>query len=143
MITLVDLIFKGSFSNICFDFLNNINSDFEDRTFIFPENVSIKTFDNILNIFKLNDYVDFKISAKTITFNNIILPNVFVNIGRDNNDVEMLLFFDVKDICENFNQGLTILQDWAITFKNTYNFDAFFCQTDGTNYEEEYFFKSN
>lgn len=142
MITLIDLIFKGDLSQINFNFLDTVISQSENVNFMFPENISATTFDDIIKVFKHSHYADLTISIRSLTLNNLNIRNVFFNLGHDNKDVELLLFFDVKDINNNFQQGLEILHNWSISFYRHYGFDSFFCHTDGTINENDYYFKS-
>jgi hypothetical protein len=142
MITLVDLIFKGSFSVINFGFLEQLILQSRETRFNYPENASVKTFDDIMMIIKSNHYVDFIISLNFMAINDINTPDVFINIGREDEKIEMLLFFDMKDLNKDFSKGLDYLYNWSVFFKNKYNFGSFFCQIDGGGIDEnDYYFK--
>lgn len=144
MDTLVDLIFKGNLSRVNFDFINKLISQSRDIRFSFPENTFAKAFSDIIKIFKSNSYVDFIIAVNYLDLYGKKIPDVFVNIGRNDEydeNVEVLLFFDVKDLNKKFEEGLKDLYDWSVSFRKEYHFDRFFCQTDGVNYDGNYFFE--
>lgn len=144
MNTLVDLIFKGYVSKINFDFVAKVISRPREIKFNFPENISDKTYtsDKIIEIFKFNDYVDLIISTEMLDLDSIKFPDVFINIGCNGEEVEMLLFFDINDLNNDFQKGLDILFDWSTSFKNKYYFESFFCQTDGVNNDDNFYFRS-
>lgn len=140
MVTAIDLIFYGSLSVISFDFIKNITLDSSVVSLNFPENMSTETLDQIIGILNTESYVDLVITTDCINLFGIKIPSVFLNIGIDEGMVEVLMFFDVKNINNDFDKGLNDLYDWSTSFQNEYNFDHFFCETDGVNSNEEYYF---
>lgn len=143
MTTLIDLTFKGIFSNIDFTFLKKVISQKREMNFNSPENTTVSTFDDIMNVFASNEYVDFTISSDSLDIYHINIIDVFINIACDNENFDMLLFFDLKDLNNDFYEGLDNLYHWSMDFKNKYNFESFICQTDGVNTKEDYYFNSD
>lgn len=141
MKTLIDLIFKGKFSKIDLEFIKEFSLKNREMYFIYPEKILMKNIDEIFGKFKADTYVDFSMSLYYISFNEAKVPDIFVNIGRDDDEFELALFFDLKDLNKDFSEGLDYLHNWSIFFKNKFNFDSYFCQADGENYENEYYFK--
>jgi len=142
MTTLIDLIFKGNFVNTDLSFIKECVLQSKNMYFNSPENIYVNTFDEIIKIIESNNYIDFVISADLIKLDKISIPNVFINIGRDDQDIEILFFFDLKDLKGNFQESLDYLYNWSIFFKNKYHFKNFMCQSDGTNFDREYYFTS-
>lgn len=143
MTTLIDLIFRGSFSIIDFSFMKRLILQSREMNFNFPENISEITFEEIIKVFNSNNYVDFVISINCMSVDEIVIHDVFINIGREDENIEMLLFFDLKNLNNNFQEGLDYLYHWSTSFKNKYCFEGFTCQTDGVNSENEFYFESN
>jgi len=69
-----------------------------DVTFNYPENIDTSNYDEIIKILHSYDYVDFIISTDILNMDKIRIENVFINIGKDNDEVELLLFFDIYDL---------------------------------------------
>ncbi len=114
-----------------------------DASFHFPEDSSFKTIDEIIVIYNCNNYVDFALSLNAVNIGELVIPNVFANIGIDDGVFELLLFFDLKDVASgNYKYSIDILQYASFQFQNKYGFNSFRCQIDNGN-ENEYYFDNN
>lgn len=72
-----------------------------------------------------------------------IVPKVFINLGRDNNDIEILFFFDLRDLNEATpGKNIDYLRKWMSEMKRKYHFQYFICQDDNAG-EDAYYFDSN
>lgn len=137
---LIEIIFRGVVSSTNFDFLKDLIIRAKKSYFNSPEIPSIKTFDEIIEILNANVYIDFVINTDEFRVCNKNIPNVFINLGRNNNDIELLFFFDLKDLGDlKIKDSVDCLKDWTMEFKNNYKFDYYICQADNANDGEFYF----
>ncbi|SFN28184.1 hypothetical protein SAMN05421594_2032 [Chryseobacterium oleae] len=137
---LIEIICKGLFSVLNFNFLEKLLLNSKEARFIDPEINSIKDFDEMINIINSNSYCDFVISTDFLDIKGKIIPRVFINLGRNNDEVEILFFFDLKDLKEsNFKMSIDYLKDWVEEFQKKYNFNYFICQPDNADLNEYYF----
>lgn len=111
MTTFIDLIFKGYSKNINYDFLDKFMISTEDINFMYPENITKISKEIILHVLESNNYVDLVISANYIELFEFHISNLFINISRNDKNIEILLFFDLKD-------SINYLYEWSILFKN-------------------------
>ncbi|MEG1199912.1 MAG: hypothetical protein RSD53_11005, partial [Algoriella sp.] len=111
--------------------------------FTSPEVNSLITFNNVKRIINSNNYVDFVINTDCLQIKNKIVPKVFINVGRNNEEIEILLFFDSKDLKESSQKmNINIIKNWTNEFQKLYNFEYYICQMDNAD-EEEYYFDIN
>ena len=121
-------------------FLNNIFLKARELYFNSPETLSAKTIDEALEIINSNPYIDFVIYTDELSIHGKNVPRVFINLGRQNDEIEILFFFDLMDLCEpSIKQSIDFLKKWALEFKNEYRFAYFICQIDNGDREEFYF----
>lgn len=140
---LIEVICKGLFSALNFNFLEKILLHAKEIHFNDPELNSIKDFDEVISIINSNPYFDLVINTDFLDIKGKIVPRVFINLGRDNDEVEILFFFDVKDLEEsNFKMSIDYLKDWIEEFQRKYNFNYFICQPDNAD-QYEYYFDTN
>jgi len=140
---LIELIFKGSFINLDFNLLRNLIKEADEIYFVCPEISSIRTFDEAYKVFQLNTYVDFVIKTNHLHIDQKNVERVFINIGRNNDDIDFLFFFDLKDINEgDKKRNLMLVRQWMAQIQKKYNFQYFICQMDNAN-NDEYYFDSN
>ncbi len=142
-VTLTEIIFIGKKSAIgLFRLLKDLLTNYKNARFNSPEN-SLTTFENINEIFNTNDYVDFVVTLDKLRTFEEDIPNVFVNLSADGERVELIFFFDLKDLkSKNYKKNIEALQVWAIAFKSKYCLEYFRCQIDNGD-EEEYYFDIN
>lgn len=143
MNTLVDLIFKGQFEAIDFGFINSLIPLASEKRFMYPENTVVKSSEDIIQIFKANSYFDFVLSANYVDLLKKRIPNIFINIGRDSSNVDILFFFDLKDLGTDYKSELSFLHKWSSTFKKKYHFDSFICRMDGEEDGDNYYYQEN
>lgn len=68
---------------------------------------------------------------------------MFVNIGRNDDDFDLLFYFDIKDLDgNNYKLKVDHLNTWANNFCDRHNLNYFIGQMDNAN-DEEYYFDSN
>jgi len=137
---LIEVIFKGLFSALNFNFLEKILLNAKEVRFNDPEINFIKDFKETINVINSNSYLDLVINTDFLDIKGKIIPRVFINLGRNNEDVEILFFFDLKDIKEsNFKMNIDYLKSWTEEFQKEYNFEYFICQPDNADQHEYYF----
>lgn len=140
---LIEIIGKGVFTTLNFNFLRKMLLHAKEARFNDPEINSIKDFDEMINIINSNSYCDFVISTDFLDIRGKIIPRVFINLVRNNDEVEILFFFDLKDLKEsNFKMSLDYLKDWIEEFQIKYNFNYLICQPDNAD-QHEYYFDTN
>lgn len=140
---LVEIIFIGSFSELNFNFLKNLIVKAKEVRFNDPEVNSLNSFNEIFDVISVNNYFDMVINTDFLIINEKVIQRVFINLGRNNDEIELLLFFDLKDLNEhNVNVSLNYLQKWSEEFQNKFNFQYFICQPDNAG-SNEYYFDSN
>jgi hypothetical protein len=141
--TLIEIIFMGVFSTLNHGFLSKLLSEAKEIRFNAPEFLSPHTFEEVVSIFRANTYVDLVITTDKLDINGKIVKNVFINVGRNDGDFELLFYFDIKDLNgSNYKLNIDHLKTWADTFLDNYNFNYFICQMDNAG-DEEYYFDSN
>lgn len=140
---LIEIILKGLFSDIDLSFLSKIISNSKEARFNSPESYLNKTFEEISEIIHSNEYVDFVITTDVFNISEKVISNVFVNLTKDGDSIELLIYFDLLDL-NNINEmdGINTLMDWTDKFKRKYNFNYYVCQLDNAD-EHEYYFDSN
>lgn len=137
---LIEVIFRGLFSALNFNFVEKILLDAKEVRFNEPEINFIKDFEETINVINSNSYLDLVINTDFLDIKGKIIPRVFINLGRNNEDVEILFFFDLKDIKEsNFKMNIDYLKSWTEEFQKEYNFEYFICQPDNAGQYEYYF----
>ncbi|MGM9508120.1 hypothetical protein ACS5NO_10340 [Larkinella sp. GY13] len=142
MTTLTEIIFKGISSILNFSFLADLLIQAKDVRFHAPDVPSTKNFEKIINIFNSDNYIDLVITTDNLNINGKYIPKVFINLGRNNEEFEILFYFDLKDLRGvNLKENIDFLKDWCYTFKNQYNFTNYVCQIDNAG-EEEYYFNN-
>ena len=124
MFTKIDLIFTGSFKRVALtpllDFFQNAKSSW----FNSPEIPTPLNKEDIIKVINTNDYIDYVISSETVEIASSKISGAFVNLGRDDDSFELLLFFDLRDLQkENYKTAVNDLQVWSIQFRNNYSFD--------------------
>ncbi len=141
---LIELIFKGLYSSLNFSFLEKFLFEAKEIRFNFPENQdSSISFDESLSIIHSNEYVDLTINTDHIEMSEKIVPRVFINFGRNNNEIELFFFFDVNDLNEQtLKKGIDFVRNWSKTIRTKYDFQYFICQMDNAD-SDEYYFDSN
>ena len=128
---------------IDFSFFENILYSMREVRFNYPEHKNSLNYHELDNILKSNEYVDFIITTDFLSLDDINIENVFINLEKDDKEVELLLFFDIYDIRhETSIDNLLILNKWAKKFQSKYNFEFTICQMDNGN-KNEYYFDSN
>ncbi|PUV21078.1 MULTISPECIES: hypothetical protein [Sphingobacterium] len=141
--TLIEIIFKGVFSTLNISFLSELLFGAKEIRFNLPELSSSYELETIIKIFNLNSYVDLVITTDKLNVNGRDVKNVFVNIGRNDDDFDLLFYFDIKDLDgNNYKLKVDHLKTWANNFCDRYNFNYFIGQMDNAN-DEEYYFDSN
>lgn len=143
MITLTEVIFKGSFIKVNLSFLKTFIKDSKETRFNFPETRVLLAYDDIVRAFSSSDYVDFVLSANKVEIGDKFIPNVFVNLGLNEGIYELLLFFDLADInSKSHMESINLLKEWTNKFQKQYGFEYLICQLDNGN-QNEYYFDSN
>lgn len=141
--TLIELIFKGGFSDINLDFLSELVLEAKEIRLNAPELSFSDEFDAIVKIFELNSYVDLVVTTDKLNIAGKIVKDVFINIGRNNNEIELLFYFDLKDLNGSANKSdIDNIKTWANSLQKKYNFIYCICQMDNAG-DEEYYFDSN
>ena len=140
---LLEIIFKGVFSVLNLSFLSQFIINGKDLRFNYPENYHSKNFEEIVKKIEDNEYVDFVITTDEFYIDERIIPKVFINITKDKDNVEILLYFDLQDFNKkDTKKGIDELINWTNSFKINYNFNYYVCQIDNAD-EMEYYFDSN
>ena len=140
---LIEIIFTGSFSELNFNFLKDFIVKSKEVRFNDPEVNLLDCFNEVLDVINTYDYSDLVINTDFLTIDKKVVQKVFINLGRNHDKIELLLFFDLKDLNEDsVNVSLNCLKDWCKEFQNKFNFQYFICQPDGAE-NNEYYFDSN
>jgi len=141
--TLIEVIFKGSFSKLDFSFLEKLIDEARELYFVSPEIPSVKSFDEVLIALNSNTYVDLVINTDHLIISEKTIPRVFMNLGRDDEDIEVLFYFDLNDLNEGSQKNnIDHLKKWVMNTESQFNFQYSICQADNAN-EDEYYFDSN
>lgn len=126
-----------------FSFLKDLLPKAEEVRFAFPEVDFSGDFDELLSIISSNDYVDLSIGTNHLKIGRKTIPSVFVNMGKNDEKIEVMFFFDLADLKE-FTPKLNAdyLRNGVEEFKKTHQFEYFICQMDNAG-ADEYYFDSN
>lgn len=137
---LVDLAFKGKYYAIDLLFLDIFFSDARQIKFIYPNEIDFNSINELIEVIKSNSYVDLIITTDAFKVNDKLVKKVFINLGKDEDNLDLLLFFDVKDLCYlNSKEALEALRVWACQFVEKYKFEYMACRMDNGNDDEYYF----
>ncbi|PWV47623.1 hypothetical protein [Chitinophaga sp. S165] len=141
----VDIIFQGKYDKIDFSFLKGVLPKSRDRIFTSPEISAPDTYDAIIEVFHANSYADLIMATDHLAVNEVSVPRVFINLTRDENEFELLFFFDLRDHDPSLSRSkMNDLKMWAETYSATYAFDYFICRIEGANPQpDEVYFDSN
>lgn len=140
MNSLVEIIFRGLLSSIRPDFLKDLILKAKDLYFNSPAVSAVRTFEEVTQIINSHSYIDLVINTNELGIYEHNLPRVFINFGRNNDEVELIFFFDLKDLSEpTIKESLDLLQNWVSEFKSAYQFNYFICQIDNAAKDEYYF----
>lgn len=140
---LIEVIFRGIFSIVDFSFVKKLLIDAREVYFTSPEVNLPVTFSSTMSIINSKKYVDLVIITDCLQIKDKIVPKVFINIGRTNEEIELLLFFDSKDLKEtNEKMNIDYVRIWTKEFQKNYHFEYYICQMGNAD-EEEYYFDSN
>lgn len=140
---MVEIVFKGIFSALNFSFLRKLLTDAHEVYFNSPARNFVITFSSVIETMNFENYVDFVINTDCLHINEKVVSKVFINLGRKDEDVELLFFFDLKDINEPTQKmDIDYLKSWVEEFQKQYDFEYFICQMDNAD-EKEYYFNSN
>lgn len=143
MFTKIDLIFTGSFKSVALKSLLYFFRDAKNSWFNSPEISTPSKEEDIINVICTNDYIDYVISAEMVEISGTVVSGVFVNLGKDDGNLELLLSFDLKDMQkENYGTAINDLQVWSIQFRDNYGFGNVRCQIDNGGENEFYFINS-
>jgi hypothetical protein len=140
---LIEVIFRGQFSTLDFSFLKKLIDGAKEIYFVSPEIPSIEAFDEVLDVLNSNAYVDLVVNTDCLKIYGKIVSRVFINLGRNDEDIEVLFYFDLKDLNEDTpKSSIDYLKKWVMNIQNEYNFQYFICQMDNASINE-YYFDSN
>jgi hypothetical protein len=143
MTTLTEIIFKGIDSKIDFSFLSALLANSKETRFNAPEIVSSGLFEDVANVFNSESYVDFIITTNSLNISGQVVRDVFINLGLDDGEVELLFYFNLEDVGYlSFKDNIDHLRKWAEHFNSGYNFERYICQMDNAG-DEEYYFNEN
>lgn len=139
---LIELVFKGVISDLNFDFLKFLLKNARAVRFNFPETEFWNDFEEMVSVFTSNLYVDLVIDTDCLVIKDRVIPKVFINVGRNDHEIEILLFLDAMDLKEPTpSMNIDLLKSWMEEFQKTYHFKYFICQMDNAD-ENEYYFNS-
>jgi hypothetical protein len=137
---LVELIFRGKFNLSKLSFMIELLKNTREIRFNFPEIETQLNYKEIVDVFDLNDYVDFVITTDNLNISGQQVKNVFINIGLNEEVLEFFFFFDLKDLNKTSDKmSLDFLRIWCNEIIGKYLFDKVICKIDNGN-ELEYFF---
>ncbi len=141
-LTLIEIIFKGKLEKVNLNFIQYFLTDSVKIRFNYPENVEKETYESICELFLQENYIDMVIITKKFSLCNFSDKNLFINIGLDDNQIELLLFLDIKDIIStDLKEGINKLKEWAYDFFKNFSFEDMVCKMDGEDYDNNYFSK--
>ncbi|MFT3823042.1 MAG: hypothetical protein QM731_03945 [Chitinophagaceae bacterium] len=141
--TLIEIVFDGIYGKVNFEFLPQLLSGARDISLYDPEIPLPESLEDIVNVFDSNDYVDIVITTDQLNINDNIVKSGFINLGKNDENVELLLYFDLRELNEViYKKEIEFLKKWVDEFVNTYRFQHFICKMDNAG-EFEYYFDSN
>ena len=141
--TLIEIVLKGLFSTVNLSFLKRQLDKAKEVRFNSPQLPQVSTFDEVAEVFQQNTYVDLVITTDKFCIDDRMVKNTFINLGRNDNDVELLLYFDLKDFDVDYDRlSIDYLKSWVDRFARQYNFEYFIAQMDNAG-EDEYYFDKN
>lgn len=140
---LIELIFKGTFANVNLIFLKKLVAEAKEIYFNSPEISSIKTFEKVIETLISNTYVDLVITTDNLHINKETVSNVFINLERNDEKIEVLFYFDLNDLNKSIStESIDYLMNWMLEMQHEHNFQYFICQMDNAD-KNEYYFDSN
>jgi len=140
--TLIDVIFKGPLNGLNLDFIKGLSSEARELRLDYPE-VAGEGDDEIWSIFINNSESAVTIGTDKLLFLSQIVPNVFINIIRNEEQVELLIFFDLMDLMgHTYKERIDKVKSWSEELLRNANLKYFLCRFDNGD-EDEYLFDSN
>ena len=117
IVIVLDIIFKGKFSATTFNFLEKLLVKSDEVRFNSPENLTACTYEKIAEVFHSNSYVDLTITSNHLVIQETNVPHVFINLTRDEDELELLFYFDLKDLgIGTYKNKFDTLRNWAEAF---------------------------
>ena len=142
METLIDLIFAGKIDKVDLSFLSTEINLCRERHFNTPEEEIELNFRNVEKTLRSETYVDFSLATDKFHLDDLTIPRVFLNIIRNGEEVELLLYFDAKDVGpSSFSKNLRKVREFAVRFTKDSQFETFFCRPESGE-DNEYYFDS-
>lgn len=139
MSTLIELIFKGQVVKVDFSFLERYFGNSTNIVLNFPEK-EISSYEEVVGLLKADNYVNIVINDTILEVYSKIVKNVFVDITVDSGFIDLLYFFDYKDVgIIAFQDVMNILRKWSMEHRDYYNFEYIICQSDNGGADEYYF----
>jgi hypothetical protein len=137
---LVELIFRGKFNLNKLSFVTELLKNTKEIRFNFPGIETHLNYKEIVDVFDLNDYVDFVITTDNLNISGQPVKNVFINIGLNEEVLEFFFFFDLKDLNKTSDKmSLDFLRMWCNEIIKKYSFESNICQIDNGNVLEYFF----
>lgn len=139
---LIELKFIGLTPILNFSFIGELSINAREMRFYSPEINFSGESDELISVFNSNDYVDFIINTDHLSIKGKNVQRVFINIGRNEDEIEVLIFFNLADLREpTAKMAIDYLKSWTPEFQRKYDFEYFICQIDNAS-EDEYYFDS-
>lgn len=137
---LIDIIFKGKKTKVDLSFIEKIIKDSFEIRFNSPEIYNVEKYSEIISIFNSNNYIDLNFNNPTLNIDDFSINNVFIDITIEENNIELLLFFDLCEIgFVNNKINIDFVKNWCSSFIKKYLFELVLCQMDNGD-EKEYYF---
>ncbi|MGN6509026.1 MAG: hypothetical protein ACTHLD_06155 [Chitinophaga sp.] len=141
---LIDIIFKGSYATLDWEFLRTLLPGARNVYFPDPETAEMEDFNEIMEVIRSNPNAYLIMGMDKLDVDEKIVPHIFVGCRREGDEVEFLLFFDSKDIGgDTEKQNFDYLRKWMEGIQKKYYFKYFICKINSGKKElGEYYFDS-
>lgn len=139
--SLTELLFTGSPSFDKFAFIAGLLNGARDIRFNFPELGKPPDPASILPLIDTENYLDLIFVIPNLELDGANFERVFVNVGKNNDSLEILLFFDLKDSQQkDYRASIEILQKWTEKIIAETGFEKVTCRLDNASEKDYYYF---
>lgn len=96
-----------------------------------------------MEIIKNEETYNIAFGTDHLLIKEIKVPNVFIDLSKESGEIELLLFFDLRDLAKSeLIKGLLLCREWCAYMAHEYGFTDYICQIDNGS-ENEFFFDKN
>lgn len=143
---LIDVVFYGTFRERQLELISLLLEKSRNFSCVIYDNVEIEAMHFDIDMLNQATYLNFGFGVEEVVFDGYCIPNLFVDITKDEGKIELLMFFALGDIeGRTDKERLDILKCRLDLVKERYSFESYICRMDNgdDNMDDEVYFDSH